>query len=198
MPRHVDDREQQIPEFFVDLRRLATSDGILELIQFLLDLFSHTPPVTPVEADIGGAFAQFLRAFQGRQCLGNSCEHAVVAICRPFLRLDTLPAAVLCSRSALEVIAEHMRMAAPHLVIDACRDIGEIEVPEFLGHAGVKHDLEQQVAEFIAKRGHVVAGNGISDLIGFFERIRGYRREVLLEVPRATCLRVTKRGHYFK
>ena len=53
----------------------------------------------------------------------------------------------------------------------------------FLGHARVKHDLEQQIAEFVLEIGHVAALDRVGDLIGFLDRVRRDRRESLRAYP---------------
>ena len=63
------------------------------------------------------------------------------------------------------------------------------KAPCFLRHAGVEHDLEQQVAEFVLEVAEVAAGDGVGDLVGFLERVGRDGREVLLQVPRAAGLR---------
>ena len=47
--------------------------------------------------------------------------------------------------------AEHVRMAADHLVRDRAGNIGEAEEPRLLRHARVIHDLEQQVAQLVGQ-----------------------------------------------
>ena len=84
-------------------------------------------------------------------------------------------------------VAEHMRVAAHHLVGDRLGDAVEIEQPGFLGHARVKDDLEQQVAQLVLKRRHVAALDRVGDLVGFLDRIGRDGREILLEVPRAAA-----------
>ncbi len=88
-----------------------------------------------------------------------------------------------------------MRVAAHHLVGDRLGHIVEIEQPRFLGHAGVKYDLEQQIAELVLQRCQIAARDRVGDLIGFLDRIRRDRREILLPVPRAAMRRVAQLRH---
>ena len=71
----------------------------------------------------------------------------------------------------------------------------EGEMAGFLGHLGVEDDLELQVAELVGERVHVVAGNGVGDLIGFLDRVRRDGRETLLAIPFATALGVAEAAH---
>jgi hypothetical protein len=80
-----------------------------------------------------------------------------------------------------------MRVAPLHLRRDACGDVGKREMPRLLGHLRVEHDLEQQVAQFLAQRRHVALGDRIGNLIRFFDRVGCDRREVLRAVPRAAA-----------
>ena len=89
-------------------------------------------------------------------------------------------------------------MAANHLLGNYPGDIVEIEVTGLFGHPGVKHHLEQQVSEFVAQMLHVVASDRIGDFVGFLDRVRCDRREVLLGVPGTARLRIAKLLHYFK
>ncbi len=86
-------------------------------------------------------------------------------------------------------IAEHMRVAAHELFGDRLHHVAEVERALFLRHAGVKHDLQQEIAQFVAQIVEVAARDGVGDLVGLFERVGGNRRKVLFEVPRAAGLR---------
>ena len=77
-------------------------------------------------------------------------------------------------------------MAADHLVDDALGDVGEVEGPGLLGHSGVEHDLEQQVAEFALEVGEVAAFDGVGHLIGFLDGVGRDGREGLFKVPGTT------------
>ncbi len=77
-----------------------------------------------------------------------------------------------------------MRMAADHLVGHGLHHIAEIEQPGFLGHAGVEHDLEQQIAQFAGQRLHVVVGDGAGDFVSFLDGVRRDGREKSGRGPR--------------
>ena len=65
----------------------------------------------------------------------------------------------------------------------------------FLGHLRVEHDLELEVAELISERIHVVAGDCVGDLIGFFDRVGGDGREALRAIPFAAGRRIAQPAH---
>ena len=55
--------------------------------------------------------------------------------------------------------------------------IAEIERVLLLRHAGVEHDLQQQIAEFFFQVAEIVAPNRIGNLIRFLDRVRRDGRE---------------------
>ena len=61
-------------------------------------------------------------------------------------------------------------------------------MPGFLGHARVEHDLQQQIAELVAQVVVVAPIDRVGDFVGFLDRVRRDRVEVLLEVPWAAAL----------
>ena len=50
-------------------------------------------------------------------------------------------------------VAEHVRVAAHELVVDAARDVGHGERAGLLREHRVEHDLVEQVAELVLERG---------------------------------------------
>ena len=76
-----------------------------------------------------------------------------------------------------------MRMAADELLGDCLHHVAKIESALFLGHAGVKDDLEQQIAQLFFEIGKIAARDGVGDLVGFFQRIGRDGREILLPDP---------------
>ncbi len=142
-----------------------------------------------------------MRPFQCRQGHGKPVKNAGFSrarAARALGGLDVLPGAFLRPRILLGLCAENVRMAAQHLVADAARDVVEIEGAGLLGHAGMKHHLEQQVAELVAQILQIIAGNGVCDFIGFLDRVWRDRREVLIDVPGAAFLWIPEPGHYLK
>ena len=88
-----------------------------------------------------------------------------------------------------------MGVPADELVGDRLDDAAEVEGAFLLGHPGVKDDLQEKVAEFLAEFLAVARRNGLGDLEGFLDRIGSYGREILFEIPRAARLRRPQRGH---
>ena len=86
-------------------------------------------------------------------------------------------------------------MAADQLFGDRLDHVAEIERALLLRHAGVEHDLEQQVAQLVAQVGEIAAGDGVGDLVGFLERVGRDGREILLQVPRAAGAGRAQRRH---
>ena len=76
------------------------------------------------------------------------------------------------------MLAEHVRMAADHLVGDRASDVGEGEAAGFLGHARVVDDLEQQIAEFVRQSGEVAPSDRVGDFVGFLDRVGRDRAKV--------------------
>jgi len=88
-----------------------------------------------------------------------------------------------------------MGMAADHLLADGSRHVFDVESADFLGHAGMKHDLQQEVAQFLPQGNKVGLLDGIGHLIGFFDGVGRDGGEGLLDVPGAAPLRIAQAGH---
>ena len=78
-----------------------------------------------------------------------------------------------------------MRMADDELAADFVADVADIERALLLGHTGVEHDLQHQVAQFLAEKDVVVVVDGLDDLIGLLDEIFADRPVRLLTVPGA-------------
>ena len=74
-------------------------------------------------------------------------------------------------------------------------DVRQIEIAGFLGHAAVEDHLEQQIAELVLEIGHVVARDGVGDLIGFLDRVGRDRREGLDGIPFAAAVGIAQASH---
>ena len=70
--------------------------------------------------------------------------------------------------------------------------------PCFLGHAGMEHDLQQQVAELVAQVLEIAARDRVGDLISLLDGVGRDRFEVLLQVPGAAGAGRAQRRHDFK
>ena len=88
-----------------------------------------------------------------------------------------------------------MRMPPDHLARDRLDHVAEGERVLLFGHAGVKHHLQQEIAEFAAEIVEVAARDGLGDFIGFLDGVRRNRREILFEVPRAAGAGRAQRRH---
>ena len=97
--------------------------------------------------------------------------------------------------AAVRGIAEDMRMAALHLVADAADHVVEREMAGFLGHLRMEHDLELEIAELVGQRVHVVARDGVGDLIGFLDRVGRDGLERLHAFPFAAAHRIAQPAH---
>ena len=92
-------------------------------------------------------------------------------------------------------VPEHVRMAADQLLGDGLDHVAEIEGALLLRHAGVKHHLQQEIAQFVAQIVEIVTDDGVGDLVGFLERVGRDGREILLQVPRTTGAGRAQRRH---
>ena len=114
---------------------------------------------------------------------------------RAFGRLYRLPGPGSGRGVRLRFAAEHVGVAADHLVGDRSRDVGEVEGAGLAAHLRVEDDLEQQVAELVDESRHVAAADGVEHLIGFLDGVGSDGLEGLLAVPRASAFRVAQAGH---
>ncbi|MNZ91440.1 hypothetical protein D3C78_1104270 [compost metagenome] len=90
---------------------------------------------------------------------------------------------------------EHVRMATDQLAGDAVDDPGKLEATLFTGQLAVVDHLEQQIAQLTLQVLEIAALDGVGHFVGFFEGVGDDACVGLLEVPRATVLRVTQAGH---
>ena len=92
-------------------------------------------------------------------------------------------------------VAEHVRMAALHLVADRVDHVVEHEGALLARHLRMEHDLKQQIAQFVAQRRQVVALDRIRNFVRLLDRVRRDGAEVLFEIPWAAALRIAQAGH---
>ncbi len=88
-----------------------------------------------------------------------------------------------------------MRVPALELLADPGHDVAEVERARLLGHPRVEYHLEQKIPELAAKILERAALDRVGDLVSLLDRIRGDRREGLLEIPRAAGARLAEPGH---
>ena len=71
----------------------------------------------------------------------------------------------------------------------------EIISENYIDSQGRPRYVLQQIAELIAKRCVVAPVDRVGDFVGFLDRVRRDRVEILLEVPRAAALRIAELRH---
>ena len=76
--------------------------------------------------------------------------------------------------------------------------IAKVKGALFFRHAGMKHNLQQKIAEFVFKIREIAARNGVGDFIRFFQGVRRDRGKILRQIPRAAGFRPAQRGHDFE
>jgi len=91
-----------------------------------------------------------------------------------------------------------MRMPSDHFSRDCFDYVAEGECIFFFRHTGVKHHLQQEIAEFIPEIVEIAAGDSIGDFIGLLDGVGRNGREILLEIPGAPRLRRSQRRHDFE
>ena len=114
-----------------------------------------------------------------------------------------LSSALICSQTPLTtdgresslLVGEHVRMSSNHLARHRLDDVAKIECVLLLGHAGVEHHLQQEVAEFVAEVIEVAAGDGVDDLIGFLDGVGSDGCKILLEIPGTAAAGRSQRRH---
>ena len=106
----------------------------------------------------------------------------------PLRGLDRFPGLALRPGARHLGGAEHVRMAADHLVGDRSRDFLEIEQAGLLGHLRMVDHLQQEIAQLVLEVLEIAPRDGVGDLVGFLDGVGRDAREILLEVPRtAAC-----------
>ena len=203
MAGQVDHGKQQIADLGRGLVAVAGSDLGFDLVAFLADLGQHRQRIVPVEADLAGLVLQLQRAGEG----GQGDRHAGQRAGRP----AGLPPRAARSAFSSALMRSHRPSTSfgdrPRASPNTCgwRRISfsviasttppKSNAPCSSRHAGVEHDLEQQVAQLVAQVGEIAAGDGVGDLVGLFERVGRDGRKVLLQVPGAAGAGRPQRRH---
>ncbi len=110
------------------------------------------------------------------------------ALAAPFGRLDRIPVALDVFRAGHVHITEHVRVPAGQLLHDPRGHVVDVEtgaVGAFGRDAGVKHDLEQDIAEFVAQRRLIAALQRLQRFVTFFQQVGGERLVRLPGIPGA-------------
>ncbi len=82
-------------------------------------------------------------------------------------------------------VAKNMRMAANELVVDFTGHVVEIELAGLGGHLRVHDDVKEQIAQFLAHVGEIVAVNGVEQFGHFLDQAVADALMGLFDVPRA-------------
>src|SRR6185312_6523773 len=93
---------------------------------------------------------------------------------------------------------EYVRVAADELFADVVGDRGEVEPTLLLGHAGMKHHLEEQIAELLAQLVRLATLDGIGDFVRLFDGVGRNGAKRLLAIPGTAALRVAQPCHQRK
>ncbi|RMO84044.1 hypothetical protein ALQ33_05543 [Pseudomonas syringae pv. philadelphi] len=210
MPGQIDDTEQQIADFLSDALGVIVDHGLKNFIEFFTHLVDHRQRRRPVEANLGRTLLQFAGPAQRRQGNRNVVQQRQLfghaGLLGTLLSLDFVPTPIdlligqtrRLRRRIQFTGREHMRMATQQLAGNPVHHAVKLEAPFLFGQLGVKNHLKQQVAQLTLQMIKIALLNGIRHFIGFFQRMRHDAGVRLLQIPRATELRITQPGHEVK
>ena len=91
-------------------------------------------------------------------------------------------------------VAEDVRVAADHFVVNLADDVVDGKAVLFGGDLRVKEDLEEEVAQFFGEFGVVVGVKSVEDFVGFFDEV-GAESGVSLFPITGTATGSTQAGH---
>ena len=200
MSGEVGDGEQDVAQLVCDPSLVDGAGGQLgaEFAQFFLDFVDDRAGLFPVEADPGRSLLDLLGTQESRKGLGDPIESArglLAAFLGALGRLAGLPGDCLGVGIGDIQVAENVRMPVDHLLCDGLGHVGEVERPGLAGHLRVVDHLQEQIAQFLLERRHIVTLDGVGDLVGFLDRVWRNRPEGLVDVPRAAMLTVAQPRH---
>jgi len=92
-------------------------------------------------------------------------------------------------------VGKDVWMTTNHFPRDRLDHVAERERALLLGHASVKHHLQQQIAEFVAEVVHIVLCDRFGHLIGFLDGVGRDCREGLFQIPWAARYRRAQPRH---
>ena len=122
-----------------------------------------------------------------------------LARCQPFICFELVPVVENIRRRREISIAENMRVTQYKLFGHAVSHVIDRKITSLGADGRVKNDLQQEVAEFLAKvrgiAGLVGLVNGVKGFVRLLEQVLCERRIGLLMVP-GTSAGGTKTGHY--
>src|SRR6185312_14560653 len=200
MAGEVRDREQEVAHLALERLGRAPGDLGLDLGGLLADFRENRPRVVPVEPDLARFLLQLERARKRRQGERNAVERAGPCLAGGELRalligLDASPERLHLGGVERARIAKDMGMTADELGGYRLDHSLEIEQARLFRHAGVKDDLQQEVAEFLAQILRSAALDRVGHFVGLFDRERGDRGEGLLLIPGAATNGIAQRRH---
>ncbi|ESR27197.1 hypothetical protein N177_0176 [Lutibaculum baratangense AMV1] len=202
MTREVRDGEEEIPQLLAGSATVPELDLGLDLVDFLADLLKDLARLGPVETDLGSLLLQLDRLHQRGQRGRHVVEQRLAALFAAQRRpagllplLDLVPRRLHRGRVLLFRRPEDVRVAADHLLRDRLNDVCEGEGAFLLGHAGMEHDLQKEVAQLVAEIVEIMARDRVGHFVRLLDRVGRDRREVLLEVPRTAGAGRPQRGH---
>ena len=76
-----------------------------------------------------------------------------------------------------------MRMPSNHFAGDRVDHVAERERILLFRHAGMKHHLQQEIAEFLTQVIEIAARDGVDDFVGFLDGVGSNGRKILFEIP---------------
>jgi hypothetical protein len=91
-----------------------------------------------------------------------------------------------------------MRVPADQFFGYSLHHIAEVKRAVFFGHAGMKHNLQQKIAEFFFKIREITAHNGVGNFVRFLQCVRRDRGKILRQIPGAAGFRSAQRSHDFE
>ena len=205
MPRQIDQREQQIAGFLREFLLVAAVERGLDLVGLLADLVAapradrssrsrrlEALRCSSIARVSAGCPALTLRQQRSCASVSSGRRAARSAFSSALMRSHALLTPAGVSRRP---VGEHMRMPPDHLARDRLDHVAERERILLLGHAGMIHHLQQEIAELVAEIVEIAARDGVGDLIGFLDGVGRDGRKILLEVPRAAAVGRAQRRH---
>lgn len=193
MRRH----EQHIGQFFPGRFKVAFSQRRGQFVAFLVQFGQHRAGVRPVETDPCRTPLKFGGALYSGQGPGHAVQQRPARTTGLALLL-LLPFPGLAHSGAIGYSGcrtKDMRMPAGHLGHNPAGHILKIEGSLFLGDAGVKHHLKQQVAQLLAQAIEVLPLDGINYLVGLLQGVGSDGLEALFAIPGTAGLRPTQILH---
>ena len=206
------------PSSSSSLRDSFLRERVADFGHFFAQFFKDAVGILPVESRARG-FAGELQSFEhGGQSARNAIEQRGCAFSGVFgtvfcgaafllKRYFSRRSSALMRSQFLQYlrgifgadVAEDVRMAANHFVVNVFDDVGDREAPLFARDFGMKNHLQEQVAHFFGKF-RVVAGiERVENFVNFFNQVGPQGGVSLLAVPRTTLWRAQTflHGHEF-